>query len=109
MPEDQLCSLQGCSDFPQVVPTSLLPLSEGVWAWEPRALELLTAGPGDRAGSGLYIRGMPGKNINPCHPEYQRSSWCCQQGRPGGAADPQGGCSAGGTFRERLSTVLPSE
>lgn len=75
MPEDRLCSLQGCSGFPQVVPISLLlPHSEGTWEWEPRALELLTAGPGGRAGFGLYIRGMPGNNINPCHQEYQCSS-----------------------------------
>lgn len=47
MPEDQPCSLQGCSDSPQVVPASLLlPLSEAIWEWEPRALELLTAGTG---------------------------------------------------------------
>lgn len=75
MPEDQPCPLQGCSGFPQVVPPGLLlPLSEGIWEWEPRVLELLTAGPGDRAGDRLYIRGMPGNNINPCHPEYQCSS-----------------------------------
>lgn len=92
------------------MPTGLLlPLSEGIWAWEPRALELLTASPGDRNGFGLYIRAMPGNNINPCHPDISVQVSAARRAGWGQLQTPRVGCSDGGTFRERLYNLLPLE
>lgn len=106
VPGDQLCSLQGCSDIPQVVPPRrglLLPLSEGSGHgsfWQ------LARG----TGLGLGCTSEVCQEITQILVTQSISvQLVLPAGQAGGAAGPWVGHSDGGTRRERLYNVLPTK